>query len=59
VKCGGERGLVKLAPKSFFDARVRARERAFVAGRPVGIGTLPGFCGGGNVRADGDSGEGW
>ncbi len=58
MKRGGEFGLLILAPKSFFDARVRARESAFVADRPVGIGTLPGFCGGGNVRADGDSGEG-
>jgi hypothetical protein len=47
-----------LAPKSFFDAMVRARERAFVADRPDGIGTLPGFCGGGNVKVDGDSGGG-
>lgn len=46
-----------LAPKSFFEAMLRARERAFVGVRPAGIGT-PGFCGGGNVRVDGDSGEG-
>ena len=57
MKCGGECGLFMLAPQSFFDARVRARERAFVADRPVGIGTLPGFCAGGKVRADGDSGD--
>ena len=46
-----------LAPKSFFEARLRARERAFVVVRPAGIGTS-GFCGGGNVRADSDSGVG-
>jgi hypothetical protein len=45
------------APKSFFEASDRARERAFVAKRPVGIGALPWFCGGGKVGPDGESGE--
>jgi hypothetical protein len=58
MKCGGEPAPLMFAPKSFFEAMLRARERAFVAVRLVGIG-IPGFCGGGNVRADGDSGEGW
>lgn len=48
--------MLRLAPKSFFDARVRARERAFVAMRPVGIGTLPGFGGGGKVGLRCESG---
>jgi hypothetical protein len=45
------------APKSFFEASDRARERALVAERPVGIGALPWFCGGGKVGPDGESGE--
>jgi len=58
VKCGGECGLLMPAPKSFLDARLRARERAFVVERPVGIGAVPRFNGGGNVTPDGDSGPG-
>jgi len=40
-KLESECGLLRLAPKSFFDARDKARDRAFVAERPAGIGTPP------------------
>jgi hypothetical protein len=59
MKCGGERAMLTLPPKSFFDARVRARERAFVAVRLVGLGTLPGFGGGGKIGVDCESGGRW